>query len=108
MWFVATAALTGLVWIVANGLGASTWLAAGISFVFGYAFRVTALYRAWEEPLAKEPVGVYLHDDGRPTLGRKIKGKSQRELRSLGLVIDQPDQVHVEPKTQPAAPDLGT
>jgi uncharacterized membrane protein YeiH len=108
-WFIATAALTGLVWIVADGLGASTWLAAGISFFCGYAFRVTALYRAWEEPLAKEPVGVYLHDDGRPMLGRKIKGKSQRELHALGLAIDQHDQPHVDPsRTQPAGTDLRT
>ena len=46
-----------------------------------------ALYRAWEEPLAKEPKGVYQHSDGRPLLGRKLAGKSQRELRYLGLVV---------------------
>jgi hypothetical protein len=40
---------------------------------------------AWQEPLAKEPTGVYQHDDGRPMLGRKLQGKSQRELRDLGL-----------------------
>jgi hypothetical protein len=49
--------------------------------------RVFALYRGWEEPLAKEPRGVYLHDDGRPLLGRKIKGKSKREMESLGLAM---------------------
>ena len=47
-----------------------------------------ALYRAWEEPLAKEPAGVYQHSDGRPMLGRKLAGKSQRELHDLGLVPD--------------------
>ena len=74
-WFMVTALMTGVVWIISDALGASTWLAAGIAFAFGYTFRVIALYRAWEEPLAKEPKGVYLHDDGRPMLGRKIKGK---------------------------------
>ncbi|MGZ6616812.1 MAG: hypothetical protein ACXVFQ_20595 [Solirubrobacteraceae bacterium] len=78
-WFMVTALITGVVWIISDALGASTWLAAGIAFAFGYTFRVIALYRAWEEPLAKEPKGVYLHDDGRPMLGRKIKGKSQRD-----------------------------
>jgi hypothetical protein len=34
-------------------------LAAGIAFVAGYTRRVAALYRAWEEPLASEPAGVY-------------------------------------------------
>jgi hypothetical protein len=47
--------------------------------------RVIALYRGWEEPLAKEPAGVYRHSDGRPLLGRKLKDKSVREMRDLGL-----------------------
>jgi hypothetical protein len=47
-----------------------------------------ALYRAWEEPLAKEPAGVYQHSDGRPLLGRKLAGKSEREMRDLGLVVE--------------------
>jgi hypothetical protein len=39
---------------------------------------VLALYYAWDEPLASEPKGDYRHDDGRPMLGRKLKGKSKR------------------------------
>jgi hypothetical protein len=31
---------------------------------------------------------VYQHSDGRPLLGRKLKGKSQRELRDLDLVVE--------------------
>ena len=50
--------------------------------MLGFTIRVTALYRAWEEPLAREPKGVYLHDDGRPMLGRKLKGKSKREMKA--------------------------
>ena len=104
-WFVTTAVMTGIVWIIADALGASTWLAAGIAFVLGYLFRVMALYRAWEEPLAPEPKGVYLHDDGRPMLGRKLKGKSERELRSLGLVIDEHGEMHVDPALKVPAGD---
>jgi uncharacterized membrane protein YeiH len=85
-WFVGTALLTGAVWIATYEAGLGTWAAAGIAFVVGFAFRVTALFRGWEEPLAKEPAGVYIHNDGRPLLGRKLAGKSQRELRDLGLV----------------------
>jgi uncharacterized membrane protein YeiH len=96
-WFVATAILTGLAWLVADDLGASIYLSVGIAFAIGYLFRVVALYRAWEEPLAREPAGVYIHDDGRPMLGRKLKGKSARELRSLGLVVDKDKEVHVDP-----------
>ncbi len=51
--------------------------------------RLLALYRGWEEPLAKEPQGVYRHSDGRPLLGRKLAGKSEREMRDLGLAIDK-------------------
>lgn len=52
--------------------------------------RLLALYQGWEEPLAKEPAGVYLHSDGNPLLGRKIAHKSQRELKELGLTVDNP------------------
>ena len=87
-WFVGIALLTGLIWVLCATAGLNTWVCAGIAFVIGYGLRVLALYRGWEEPLAKEPKGVYLHDDGRPLLGRKIAGKSARELKDLGLVVD--------------------
>src|SRR5271167_725751 len=86
-WFVAIAALTGLVWIIATSLGAGEWLAATIAFAIGFTLRVMALYRGWEEPLASEPQGVYKHGDGRPLLGRKLADKSQRELHDLGLTV---------------------
>ena len=74
-WFVSIAALTGAVWILRTWAGAGTWLAAGIAFVVGFTLRVIALYRAWEEPLAKEPKGVYQHSDGRPMLGQEAEGQ---------------------------------
>ena len=58
--------------------------------MIGFAFRLTALFLGWEEPLAREPAGVYIHGDGRPLLGRKLAGKSQRELKELGLVPEPP------------------
>jgi uncharacterized membrane protein YeiH len=92
-WFVGIAALTGLIWVILYWLivqqaGAIIWWPTLIAFAVGYALRLTALYRGWEEPLAAEPVGVYRHDDGRPLLGRKLAGKSQRELRDLGLLVE--------------------
>ena len=89
-WFVGIALLTGLVWVLCYGAGLNSWWSAGISFAVGFTIRVLALYRGWEEPLAKEPAGVYQHSDGRPLLGRKIAGKSQRELRDLGLLVEHP------------------
>ena len=87
-WFVSIAAMTGLIWILVYWAGGNTWVAAGVAFLIGYAVRVAALWYAWEEPLAKEPDGVYQHSDGRPMLGRKLHNKSQRELRDLGLVVE--------------------
>lgn len=89
-WFVGIAALTGLVWVICDAAGLGTWWSAGIAFVVGFTVRMLALYLGWEEPLAKEPAGVYQHSDGRPLLGRKLAGKSVRELRDLGLLVDAP------------------
>ena len=102
-WFVADAMLTGITWVIATQLGLSSWPAAIVAFAVGYTFRVLALWFAWEEPLAKEPAGVYVHNDGRPMLGRKLKGKSRRELRDLGLVVE-PDPHANNPDDAPPAP----
>jgi hypothetical protein len=92
-WFVSIAALTGLVWILVFWAGDNTWVATGVAVLVGCIVRVAALWYAWAEPLASEPEGVYKHDDGRPLLGRKLKGKSQRELRDLGLLVEEEDQL---------------
>jgi uncharacterized membrane protein YeiH len=84
-WFVTSAVVTGFVWILADQAGANSWLATGIAFVIGFTFRMLALFYGWEEPLAKEPKGVVIHGEGRPLLGRKLEGKSERELKDLGL-----------------------
>jgi uncharacterized membrane protein YeiH len=96
-YFVTTAILTGVVWMLCIVADASTWVAAIVAFAVGFTFRVVALYRGWEEPIPKEPAGALVHEDGRPLLGRKLKGKSQKELRELGLVVDP------APQEEPAA-----
>ena len=94
-WFIGTAVLTGGVWIILNDwLGQSSgalWTSYLIAFAIGFAFRVTALFLGWEEPLAKEPAGVVVHGEGRPLLGRKLAGKSERELKDLGLLPETAD-----------------
>ena len=87
-WFVVAALLTAVAWIACDAAGMSAWASASIAVVIGFSFRLTALYRGWEEPLAKEPAGVYVHSNGRPLLGRKLQGKSEREIASLGLGVD--------------------
>ena len=89
-WFIGTAALTGLIWLICYAAGLNTWWSAGISFAIGFTVRLLALYLGWEEPLAKEPTGVYQHSNHRPLLGRKIAGKSKRELKDLGLHVKHP------------------
>ena len=54
-----------------------------------WRFRRLRVRPPWEEPLASEPSGVYKHDDGRPMLGRKLKGKSEREMKELGLSVEK-------------------
>ena len=55
-----------------------------------------------------EPTGVYVQDDGRPSLGRKLKGKSKSELGFLGLVVDKDDEMQVDPKLERRPPDRST
>jgi len=88
-WFVVVAVLTAVVWLGLFALGLNTWICAGVAFATGYAVRVLAMHRGWEEPIAQGPAGVYVHED-RPLLGSKIKGKSESELRALGLWVDEP------------------
>jgi uncharacterized membrane protein YeiH len=87
-WLVTTALLTALVWILVDWTGAGTWWAAGTAFAFGFTFRLVALWRGWEEPMPKGPRGVVIHRD-HPLLGRKLRDKSEGELRELGLAVDR-------------------
>jgi uncharacterized membrane protein YeiH len=87
-WFVTTAALTALVWILLDWAGLPTWGSILAAFVVGFAFRLCAMFFGWEEPMPKEPKGVVVHRD-HPLFGRKLSGKSQRELRDLGLVPEK-------------------
>jgi hypothetical protein len=40
------------------------------------------------EAARKEPKGVAIHDDGRPLPGRKVAGRSPRELRDVRLLVE--------------------
>jgi uncharacterized membrane protein YeiH len=103
-WFVGTALLTAMVWILADWAGAGEWPAAGIAFAVGFTFRLLAMFRGWEEPMPKEPKGTVIHKS-HVLFGRKLAGKSQRELAELGLVVDAgpapdaPQQPSASPST---------
>lgn len=99
-WWIPIATLAASLWVFVYWLSDNIYLATGIAFLIAYTIRVLALWYAWEEPLAKEPEGAYIHSDGRPMLGRKLHNKSQRELRDLGLLVEpEPDQDAAPPAT---------
>jgi uncharacterized membrane protein YeiH len=57
-WFVGTAVLTSVVYVVADaGFGLSIWPATLIAFAVGFPFRVLARRLRWEEPMPKSPEG---------------------------------------------------
>jgi len=85
-WFVGTALLSAAVWIGLDQAGVDSWIAIVGAFVVGFVFRLVAMYRGWEEPLASGPKGTEIHGEGKVLLGRKLTGKSQRELKKLGLL----------------------
>src|SRR5262249_29824979 len=104
-WFIGTAFLTGLVWILVYWTGAGTWVAAGVAFAVGFTFRLFAMYRGWEEPMPNEPAGAVIHGEGRLLLGRKLHDKSPRELRDLGLLVEPDGAGAVETGPQATAAD---
>jgi uncharacterized membrane protein YeiH len=74
-WWIGTAVLTGTVWIAMYWTGAGTWVAAGMAFIVGFSFRLVALFLGWEEPLAKEPKGVLVHQPTQPAPGTQAPGQ---------------------------------
>lgn len=53
-WFVGTAVLTSAVYVVCYWSGLDIVPATLISFVIGFTFRLTALFKGWEEPEPKD------------------------------------------------------
>jgi uncharacterized membrane protein YeiH len=86
-WFVGTALLTAAVWLALYAAGASTWFAAAAAFAVGFVFRMTALFRGWEEPMPDQPKGA-IKSKRFVSLERKIAGKSKHELSDLDLTPD--------------------
>jgi uncharacterized membrane protein YeiH len=58
-WFVGTAVLTSVVYIVADaGFGLSIWPATLIAFAVGFPFRLISRRLQWEEPLPRNQEGA--------------------------------------------------
>ena len=75
-WFVGTAVLTSIVYLICfKYLGLTQWPATLISFAVGFLFRVAAIWFAWEEPLARVPAAV---------MGEVVKRESLKEKMQPG------------------------
>ena len=73
-WFVGTAVLTALVYLVlALYLGLSIWPATLIAFAIGFAFRVAALWFDWEEPMPRLPASLLKELPKRESLKEKME-----------------------------------
>jgi uncharacterized membrane protein YeiH len=57
-WFVGTAVLTSIVYILADGAGLSIWPATLVAFAVGFSFRYLARRLRWEEPMPDQPGGT--------------------------------------------------
>jgi len=70
-WFVGTAVLTSVVYIICHVWGLDLIPATIISFIVGFTFRLTAQFKGWEEPEpADQPKSP---ERPRETLGTAIK-----------------------------------
>jgi uncharacterized membrane protein YeiH len=66
-WFVGTAVLTSMAYLVlAQYLGLSIWPATLIALAIGFCFRMGALWFKWEEPMPRLPSDL-------------LRGKTERE-----------------------------
>jgi uncharacterized membrane protein YeiH len=72
-WFVGTAVLTSVVYLVCSKyLALTIWPATLIAFAVGFLFRVAAIWFAWEEPLPKLPADVIGVVEKRDSLKEKM------------------------------------
>jgi hypothetical protein len=81
---VGTALLAALVWVICDAAGLNVWISTGVAFLVAYTVRVLAMYRGWEEPMPKEPPGVYAHEHERPLLGPKLRASPSRSFETSG------------------------
>jgi len=73
-WFVGTAVLTSLAYLVlAKYLGLTIWPATLIAFAIGFSFRVAALWFGWEEPMPKLPASLVGELPERESLKEKMQ-----------------------------------
>jgi uncharacterized membrane protein YeiH len=74
--FVGTAVLTGIVYLVcAYAFGLSTVASTVVAFLFGFLFRLAAQTFGWEEWEPYEPAALKAGEKARKTLGEDLRGE---------------------------------
>jgi uncharacterized membrane protein YeiH len=73
-WFVGTAILTSVVYLIcARYLALDAWPATLISFAIGFLFRMAATWFGWDEPLPRLPANIIGEVSHRDTLKEKMQ-----------------------------------
>lgn len=79
-WFVGTAVLASVLYVILYALGLSLWPATIITFLVAFAFRLFALFRGWEEPEPPDtPDELLAGEKPRPLLGEAINEELGRK-----------------------------
>jgi uncharacterized membrane protein YeiH len=82
-WFVTTAVLTSVVFLIcAHYLGLSIWPATLISVAFGFIFRVSAMWQGWEEPMPTMPPELAADLPERESVKQKRHERQKEEEKS--------------------------
>ncbi|MFN8482352.1 MAG: TRIC cation channel family protein [Anaerolineae bacterium] len=80
-WFVGTAVLTSVVYLVVAIAGMPFYAAVAIAFIVGFAFRVVAMWRLWEEPEPWEPDEAKAGEARRMSLGEGLRREFGKETQ---------------------------
>jgi uncharacterized membrane protein YeiH len=78
-WFVGTAVLASLIYIILYKVGWSIWPATLLPVAIGFGFRLLALFRGWEEPEPWEPPELQAGEKPRPLLGDALREEIDRQ-----------------------------
>ena len=81
-WFVGTAVLASIVYIVCDaGLVLSIWPASLIAFTVGFLFRYAAMLRHWEEPEPWAPLELEATEAERHRIQDQIRAEFHQKDR---------------------------
>jgi len=78
-WFVGTAVLASVLYIIFTGLGLSIWPATLLTVVIAFAFRIASVSLRWEEPEPWEPAAVKQGEAPRRSLEEAIHEEFEKK-----------------------------